>query len=190
MHQWVLWVLVAASALHVVEEHALGWQGWASEEFGKRFGVRPTWADFWATNAALIVFGVACAMVGWKAVGFSLALPALVLINAVGFHILPSLKAGAPNPGVFSAVILYVPIGIWAYVAAAADDRLSFGGFLLSVLVGAAVMASALGMLILGRDYGYADSDDAEASGPPPIPQRAATNDGDDADDAEEPDGD
>ena len=168
MHQWVLWVLVAASALHVVEEHALGWQGWASEELGKRFGVRPTWTDFWVTNAALIVFGVAAAMVGWRAVGFSLALPALCLINAVLFHILPSVRERAPNPGVFTATLLYVPIGIWAYIAAASDDRLTFGGFVLSALIGAAVMAAAIGVLLLGREYGYADSD--EGNGPPPIP--------------------
>lgn len=168
MHQWVLWVLVAASALHVVEEHALGWQGWASEFLGERFGVKPTWTDFWVTNAALIVFGVACAMIGWKAVGFSLGLASLCLINAVGFHILPSLRAGTPNPGAFTAVALYIPIGIWAYVAAASDDRLSFGAFVLSVLVGAAVMAAAVGMLILGRDFGYADAGDEP--GPPPIP--------------------
>jgi len=170
MHQWVLWVLVAATALHVVEEHALGWQGWASEEFGKRFGVKPTWTDFWVTNAALIVFGVACAMVGWRATGFSLGLASLCLINAVGFHLLPSLRAGTPNPGVFTAVALYIPIGIWAYIAAAADDRLSFGAFVLSALVGAAVMAAAVGMLILGRDLGYADA--GEETGPPPIPGR------------------
>ena len=30
MHDWVLWILVAASALHVGEEHALGWQGWVA----------------------------------------------------------------------------------------------------------------------------------------------------------------
>lgn len=170
MHQWVLWVLVAATAFHVVEEHALGWQGWASEHFGERFGVRPSWTDFWATNAALIVFGVACAMVGWKAAGFSLGLAALVLINAVVFHILPSLRAGAPNPGVFTAVALYVPIGVWAYLAAAADERLSFGAFVLSALVGAVAMAAAIAVLILGREYGYADA--GEETGPPPIPGR------------------
>lgn len=170
MHQWVLWILVAASAIHVAEEHALGWQGWASEAFGDRFGIRPSWADFWATNAALIVFGVACAMVGWKAAGFSLGLAALALINAVGFHVLPSLRAGAPNPGLFTAVALYVPIGIWAYLAAAADDRLSLGAFVLSVLVGAAAMAAAIAMLLLGRHYGYADA--GEEPGPPPIPGR------------------
>lgn len=171
MHQWVLWVLVAASAVHVIEEHALGWQGWAGEFLGDRLGVRPTWADFWATNAALIVFGVACAMVGWKAAGFSLGLASLCLINAVAFHILPSLRAGAPNPGVFTAVALYVPIGVWAYLAASADNRLSFGALVLSVLVGAAVMAAALGVLVLGREYGYADAD--ERHGPPPIPGRS-----------------
>lgn len=171
MHQWVLWILVAASALHVVEEHALGWQGWASETFGRIFGVRPSWADFWATNAALIVFGVAAAMVGWRAAGFSLALPALCLINAVGFHILPSVRAGAPNPGVFTATLLYVPIGIWAYVAASADGRLSFGAFVLSVAIGALVMASAIAILLAGQRFGYADDEEASPSGPPPIPR-------------------
>ena len=173
MHQWVLWVLLAASALHVVEEHALGWQGWASESLGERFGVRPTWTDFWAINAALIVFGVGAAMVGWKAAGFSLGLPALCLINAVAFHIVPSVRANAPNPGAFTAAVLYVPIGIWAYLAAAADSRLPFGALVLSVLVGAAATGAAIGLLVLGQRYGYADApaEDA-ASGPPTIPGR------------------
>ena len=125
----------------------------------------------------------ACAMVGWKAAGFSLGLAALALINAIGFHVLPSLRAGAPNPGLFTAAALYVPIGIWAYVAASSDDRLSFGAFVLSVLVGATVMAAAVGMLILGRDYGYADAAEDEA-GPPPIPgtHAEAETGGDDGD--------
>ena len=165
MHQWVLWVLLVASALHVVEEHALGWQGWASERLGPLLGVRPTWADFWATNAALIVFGIAAASVGWKAAGFSLGFAALALINAVLFHIVPSIQARHPNPGCFTAVALYVPIGVWAYVAAASDDRLSFGTVLLSLLVGAAAMAATLAFLVLGERVGYAD-DPGEAVGP------------------------
>lgn len=171
MHQWVLWVLVAASAIHVLEEHALGWQGWANEQFRERLGIRPTWTDFWAANAALIVFGVACAMVGWKAAGFSLGLASLCIINAVGFHIVPSLRAGKPNPGAFTAVALYIPIGLWAYIAAASDDRLSFGAFLLSVLVGGAVMAAAFGVLLLGREFRHPDAE-TDPPGPPPIPRR------------------
>lgn len=157
MHQWVLWVLLTASALHVVEEHALGWQGWASERLGPIIGVKPTWSDFWVTNAALIVFGIAAASVGWKAPAFALGFAALALINAVAFHIVPSVQARHPNPGCFTAVLLYVPIGIWAYSAAAADDRLSAGTLLLSLLIGAIVMAAAIGMLVLGQRVGYAD---------------------------------
>ena len=171
MHQWVLWVLFAATALHVVEEHALGWQGWASETFGRVLGVKPTWSDFWAANAALLAFGFAAAMVGWKATGFSLGLAALVLINAIGFHVLPSLRARHPNPGCFTAVALYIPIGIWAYVAAADADRLSFGSFVLSVLIGAAVMAAVVAMLVLGQRFGYADDETAGPPAPPPIPR-------------------
>lgn len=169
MHQWVLWVLVAASALHVVEERALGWQGWAKGVLGKAFGLAPSWADFWATNAALIVFGIAAASVGWKAPAFSLALPALCIINAVAFHIVPSIREGRPNPGVFTASALYVPIGIWAYAAASADNRLSAGTLLGSLLIGAAVMAAAILILILGQRFGY-DDDPAPAMGPPPPP--------------------
>lgn len=169
MHQWVLWVLVAATALHVLEEHALGWQGWASQGFlGRMLDVRPTWSDFWATNVALVVFAVAAASVGWKAPAFALALPALCIINAIVFHILPSWLEGRPNPGVFTATALYLPIGIWAYVAAGDADRLSVGTALLSIAIGAALMAAAVGVLLLGRRFGYDDRPEPPAGPPPP----------------------
>lgn len=157
MHDWVLWILVAASALHVVEEHALGWQGWAAEWLGRRIGVVPTWMDFWPTNGFLIVFGIAAAAVGWRAPGFALALPAAVLINTVFFHALPSIAAGRPNPGCFTALALYVPIGVWAYVAAAEDGMLSAGALTLSIALGAAGMGAVIALLLLQRRFRYAD---------------------------------
>jgi len=157
MHEWILWVLLFASAFHVVEEHALGWQGWAARAFGTRLGVRPTWADFWATNAALVVFGLAAAEVGWRAPAFALAFPALCLINAVVFHLLPSLAARRPNPGVFTATALYVPLSVWAYLAAADDGVLSAPVALGSVLVGALAMGSAIGVLVLHKRLAYPD---------------------------------
>jgi len=41
-HDWVLWILVAAAALHVVEEHGSGWQGWAARVLAPRIGMAPT----------------------------------------------------------------------------------------------------------------------------------------------------
>jgi hypothetical protein len=159
-HEWVLWVLVTASALHVVEEHALGWQGWATGYIGSWIDAIPTWTDFWATNALLIVFGVSAAAVGWRAPGFALAFPALCLINAVFFHIVPSFQANRLNPGAITVTLLYVPIGLWAFIAASNDGALSFGAFLLAFVLGGALMAAAVVLLALAPRFGYPDADE------------------------------
>lgn len=156
-HEWVLWVLLTASALHVVEERGLGWQGWAARTLAPRIGVTPTWADFWATNGLLIVFGVSAAAVGWRAPGFALAFPAVCLVNAVFFHLLPSLRARRPNPGLFTAVLLYLPIGIWAYVAADADGVLSTATLVGSALLGTLAMASVVVVLMAQPRFRYTD---------------------------------
>ena len=156
--EWVLWILVAASSLHVVDEHALGWQGWADRALGTRFNAHPTWADFWATNTALLVVGFSAAFVAWDAVWFALSLPALCLINAVLFHAVPSAIARRPNPGLFTAVLLYVPIGIWAYVAADHDGVLTTWAVAGSVLIGAGYMGAAIGFLALKPRFAYPDS--------------------------------
>ncbi|HWB68884.1 MAG TPA: HXXEE domain-containing protein [Solirubrobacterales bacterium] len=163
-HEWVLWVLVTASAMHVVEEHALGWQGWATGYIGPKINAIPTWTDFWATNALLIVFGISAAMVGWWAPGFSLAFPAVCLINAVFFHFLPTLQAGRLNPGCITAAVLYVPIGLWAYVAAADDGVLGAGSLVLSLAIGALMMAAAVVMLAIHPRLGYPDADQLPAA--------------------------
>jgi hypothetical protein len=55
-------------------------------------------------------FGISAAAVGWRVPTFALALPGGLLINAVFFHVLPSIAARRPNPGCFTAVVLYLPI--------------------------------------------------------------------------------
>lgn len=158
-HAWVLWILVSASAVHVVEERGLGWQGWAGRTLGPKIGIVPTWLDFWATNGLLIVFGISAAAVGWQAPAFSLGFAALCLINALFFHVVPSLQARRPNPGLFTAVSLYFPIGIWVYLAASEDGALSAATVIASIVVGAAAMASAVVLLLLQPHFRYPDCD-------------------------------
>jgi hypothetical protein len=158
-HEWVLWVLTTAAALHVIEERGMGWQGWAAQTLGPRLGVIPSWSDFWATNGLLIVFGISAAAVGWRAPAFALAFPALSLINAVFFHLLPTIQARRPNPGVLTAVLFYLPIGIWAYLAASSDRALDLGTVILSVVIGAVAMAAAIGLLAVQPRLRYPDID-------------------------------
>jgi hypothetical protein len=158
-HEWVLWILTTAAAFHVVEERGLGWQGWAAQTLGPRLGVIPSWSDFWATNGLLIVFGISAAAVGWRAPAFALAFPALSLINAVFFHLLPSIHARRPNPGLLTAMLLYLPIGVWAYLAANSDGALDLATVILSVIIGAAAMASAIALLAIQPRLRYSDID-------------------------------
>lgn len=158
MYEWVLWILVAASALHVVEEHGLGWQGWANKTIGKKLGIKLGWDDFWPTNGALIIVGISTAMVGWSFAAFALSFAALNLINAIFFHILPSIIAKRPNPGCFTAILLYLPIGTLCYVAANTDKVLTLGTVLLSIVIGAFFMASALATPLLRPRFGYPDA--------------------------------
>lgn len=153
----MLWTLVTASAVHIVEERGMGWQGWAGATLGPRLGVIPTWLDFWATNMALLVFGFSAGIVGWSAPAYALAFPALCIINALFFHLLPSWLERRPNPGVFTATLLYLPLGIWAYFQASSEELLSLGTFLLSFLIGGVAMAAAFGLILLGDRFGYSD---------------------------------
>jgi len=157
MHEWIIWVLVAASALHVMEEHALGWQGWATSVMGKKLGVDFYWQDFYVTNAALFIVGIACAMVGWQFAAFALAFASLNIIDSLFFHILPSVRAKRLNPGCITAIILYLPLCFLCYWAASKDHVLTSNALWLSIAIGAFLMASALVGPKLRKSLGYPD---------------------------------
>jgi|GEM_PF-915996 len=156
-HSWVLWVGVIATVLHVLEEHAMGWVSWANHEIGPRLGIEFTETDFMLTNVALVFIALAGAAIGWWAPAISLAVPALFIINAVVFHMLPSARAERLTPGTISAVFIYLPVAAWIFWAAGDDGHLNFGTFLLSFIIGAALMAWPIAVLYLKGRIGWDD---------------------------------
>jgi hypothetical protein len=54
-------------------------------------------------------------------------------------------------------VTLYLPIGVWAYGAAGDDGMLDAGTLVLSLVLGAAAMASVIVILALKKRVRYAD---------------------------------
>jgi hypothetical protein len=115
--EWTLWVVAASCALHPIEEYTTGWQAWAADVLGI---VMPT-RVFVLMNAVLVVAAVALARAGWRRPILSLIIPAATLVNAVGFHILPTLVLGRMSPGVVTATLLYLPFSSWAYAGAWRD---------------------------------------------------------------------
>jgi RsiW-degrading membrane proteinase PrsW (M82 family) len=79
----------------------------------------------------------------------------LMLINATFFHVLPILRThGRFSPGLFTAVVLFYPIGIACYWRSAADGALSSSALVGSLIIGALLMGSPIVLLkIKDRRY-------------------------------------
>lgn len=145
-HSYILWIATVAYALHVMEEYTFDWKGWASHVLK----LPVNWIHFAIVNGIVIVLGISCSAVAWALPAYALSLPALMLINATFFHVLPFLVTkGRFSPGLGTAVVLFYPIAIWAYYGAYLDGVLSGVTLILSLILGAGLMASPIVMLKL-----------------------------------------
>jgi hypothetical protein len=139
-HSFWLWIVLAASSLHVLEEHEMDWLGWSQQTLGF---TSTTWAGFYVTNLAMEFILIACAQIAWRFPEVSLSGAALVAINAVFFHILPTIAKGVYSPGTVTAVLLYLPVSFMAYRGAYLDGVLKRRALVVSLLLGAIMMFSA-----------------------------------------------
>lgn len=139
-HSAVIWVCLIAYSIHIMEEFMLDWKTWA-ETILK---LPANWPHFYVTNMIVFALGVASGMIGWDIPAVSLAFPALMLINATFFHVFPILKTRVFSPGIITSILLFYPIGIWAFVDADSAGVLTTQTLILSFLIGAAYMASPI----------------------------------------------
>ena len=99
-------------------------------------------------NALVIVFGIVAANLAGHSPGIALSFPALMLINATFFHVLPFARSGGRfSPGLATAVVLFYPIGIACYVRAAHGGTLRMRTVIGSLVLGALLMASPIVLL-------------------------------------------
>jgi len=131
------WLALAAYGLHILEEFALDWRNWARDVLG----LPVEWSDFHITNAVVIVLGLVQAHLSYLLPIVPLTFAALMLINATFFHVLPMMAAhGRFSPGALTAVLLFYPVGIGMYRAAARQGLASPALVIGSVIAGAGLM--------------------------------------------------
>jgi Protein of unknown function with HXXEE motif len=145
------WLATAAYGVHILEEYELNWRDWARAVIG----LPVEWSDFYVVNSLVVVLGIVAANLAAHAPMLALTFPALMLINATFFHVAPVLRTrGRFSPGLFTAVVLFYPIGGACYWRAAADGNLSTGTIVGSLVLGALLMASPIVLLnIKSRPY-------------------------------------
>ena len=146
----LVWLFPAAYGCHVLEEWALGFPEWSALVVGAPL---PRLA-FILINliGVALMCGAAGASVrrerhGWMAV----AIATVVLVNAL-LHIAGSVATGTYSPGLFTAVILYLPLGQLLLLRAwhQADPATVRRGVLAGVAAHAAVIAVATAAARLG----------------------------------------
>jgi hypothetical protein len=136
-HSYILWIAVFAFAAHMVEAYFTDFIGWLKKTMHFK-DVTPT--HFFTVQAFGLVTGFATAMVGWNAPSFSLLFPAALILAGL-VHIVMSLVHRKMMPGLLTAVVLFIPIGIAAFVLANWDGALSWRAGALSVLWAVLIMA-------------------------------------------------
>lgn len=120
-HEFTLWVVVMVLGLHYLEEFALDLRAWLELVLM----VTATWEQFHLINVAVTLIAVGGAVIGWRRPEISLIMPAILIMNALLFHLGFSLIWGVYSPGTASGLLLFVPAGIWAFVGAHRDGVLT-----------------------------------------------------------------
>ena len=147
----LMWLALACYGVHILEEYQLDWRNWARAVIG----LPVEWSDFYIVNALVVVLGAVAAELAATVPVLALAFPALMLINASFFHVLPFLRTrGRFSPGLITALVLFYPVGLVCYWRAGLDGRLDAATVLGSLVIGAGLMASPVVLLKL-KDRPY-----------------------------------
>lgn len=131
--RWIF-ILCAIYGLHMVEEFTLGFVEWADRYFGHF-----DWTQNLIGNSAyLILLATACffyARNPAKHLWLGLAGTLWVLSNAF-IHLSATVLGGEYSPGLFTALVLYVPVGIWLVAFWARQKRINWKNLTLAFLTG------------------------------------------------------
>src|ERR1700744_3142340 len=113
---YIFWVALGAYAIHIIEEYTYDWKAWAQKIM--KLDADGNW--FYVNSAAMAVFGLACAWVGWSHPTFGLIFPAYLLADVLWFHILGYTRSKRKfSPGMMTGILLLLPIGISCFRTAA-----------------------------------------------------------------------
>jgi hypothetical protein len=152
MPSWIFPSLFIAALLHVVEEYYVpgGFLAFV-RRFGTRMAEQLTVPVAVVVNGLFLVLALLAALL-WRGYPVpSLSIAGLLLVNAL-IHVAGSLRAKAYAPGLVTAVILYVPLSLAAFVIAAKESFVSTQGLVVAMALGFLYHLLLLGYLWFAHD--------------------------------------
>ncbi|MPZ32868.1 MAG: HXXEE domain-containing protein [Rhodospirillales bacterium] len=157
---WLTWLGTLAYLVHQFEEHGVDANGaeYAFRDFlcgffgfadPKACPLPPSVIT--AVNVAAVwLLGPAAALLGRRWPLIALSFFSVPSVNLVA-HVASAVAEGAYNPGVFTAIVLFLPLSLWAFYVALAHYRLGWRAVIATVAAGIVLhgilMASLLAFL-------------------------------------------
>jgi hypothetical protein len=160
---WLAWLGTLAYLIHQFEEHgidALGATYAFRGEMCRNFGFPDVQACpipfsfVTAVNISVVwVFGPATALLGRRRPELALAFFSVPIINAIP-HIVPAVAQGTYNAGLVTAIVLFVPLSLWAFHVARARYRLGWRAVIATIVAGIVyhvIMIGSAAVFVAGR---------------------------------------
>jgi len=129
-YQTLLIITIPAAMVHVAEEYKFGWVEWANSFIS---GV--TVKQFIIINCFFMLLCILAAILNNSLMLFSSSIFSLLLINSV-VHIVPTIKQGKYSPGLFSAILLFIPIGTVGISSILSENLMSSNELVVSIIIG------------------------------------------------------
>lgn len=122
---------------------------------------RPKFARFMTARMAVVFNGlqlllcIAAFKVGTTAIAFSMSVASLLLTNGL-VHVGACVRFRHYVPGVISAVLLYIPLSLYAYMSFIKSGQLSVNGVIISGVLGLLYQAVPVSYLVLASAFSRA----------------------------------
>jgi len=129
MYKIILYLALVSAIIHIFEEYRYNWVKWANSFIN---GI--TIKQFFAVNF-LFIFLIILAISNYQSIIFSSSIFSLLLINSL-FHILPTIKQKRYSPGLFSAVVLFIPVSLFWYIYLITNNLITTNKIVYSFLLG------------------------------------------------------
>ncbi len=135
------WLAVAAYALHIMEERFLDWLGSARRSIDLVLEQE----NYRVAEATFIILGAVSAMVAGSMPLLALSFAAFLLINAIYFHIWPTVRMGQYSPGLITSIVFFLPL-VWLQFRLVPMPPMDW---ILPVIIGGALILSPMALMYM-----------------------------------------
>ena len=133
--EWIFAFIMIVSIIHVIEEYFGGFVDQMKQNVPKKFVPAVNLSQFVSVNFTFLILSFIAIIVGSSNLIYSLSVATILFINVFA-HIGGAIRLKGYNAGLISALLLYLPISVYAYYYYWINGSLTQSDIILSVLLG------------------------------------------------------